>query len=95
MDQSQFLRTAHSYIDLLQYSNGTLHRNYGLLFGISSDMTVLLWKLRQAEFEDLVKPEHLLWTLFFLINYCTENTSTKVRKCHEKSFEIGHGSRHK
>lgn len=86
MDANAFVYMADEYFSLKRYSEDTVLRKYRAHFGITPKVTAILWGLIQENLRNFFQPKHLLWGLFFLKNYWTENTNVSLWKCDEKTY---------
>jgi len=64
----------------------TRNRRFLSCFGISPNVCSCLWMLVRPLLPDGATPLHLLWALFFLKVYGTEEHNASVAGCDEKTF---------
>jgi hypothetical protein len=56
------------------------------IFGVKADICAKLWTLCLPLLPQSVSPVHLLWALYFLKQYSTEEVNASFAKCDEKMF---------
>jgi hypothetical protein len=61
---------------------------FGLLFGVTPDLSSELWTLLSSEttMDSYAKPKHLLWALMLMKIYATEAVLSVLAGCDEKTF---------
>lgn len=69
-------------------TEGQLDKLYHSNFGLSVDTTARIWVMlvHWELLPDKAKPKHLLWTLFFLRKYLTEDTMVIFLKTSAKTI---------
>lgn len=61
-------------------------RRYKAMFGVTPNVCHIIWKLIQSRLPEGNTPTHLLWTLYFLKNYNTEEVNRAVFHADEKTI---------
>lgn len=66
MNNVNFISVADKYICLTPYRDHTQQQKYWAHFGISADVTSILWILLAKKIDIATEPKHILWILFIL-----------------------------
>lgn len=61
-------------------------RRYKSMFGVTPCICHIIWKLIQPKLPNGSSPIHLLWALYFLKNYNTEEVNRAVFRADEKTI---------
>lgn len=94
-DYEFFLRTARDYRHAGQEEASVRSRleNFSQMYGICPCITTEIWNnvAEDPNTDDILgsskpEPKHLLWALFFLRHYPTENVAATVFRTTEKTF---------
>lgn len=87
MDSSAFMLFFSSFTHRqMQIHNRHNLNIFNSFFGVSPLVCSEIWILLNKQYVPYMKPVHLFWASLFLKQYNTENVSSMICKCDEKTF---------
>lgn len=86
MEANNFYELAKKGFDFTNGSINLRERRFRSLFGVSAEVTAILWNILHPTLDQYARPVQLLWTLYFLKQYSPEHNNAYLWGCTEKTF---------